>query len=1018
MIPEQQLIQNIIETLDNEQVERNPVVEEYAERYAELCQDIVTRLQRCAEYLDRGMRSEAVHEATGAPSLLQLVEVVRFPDLRKWANLVTDLELAPFPQIPTDIVERLRQECAIEEGLAPLLKEYRRFVYQGDQPGSIRVLRRLREQDPQNPSWPQNLKPLEEAQLSVLAEAAAAALTAQDLPRLQEIYDDLTHPQRLVPAPADLLERVKDALFAERRTASRLQATEIAQRLRAALSAADRGAVAAGLADWERLSADPAFAADARASATATEARSAHEGWERERLAAESFRAALTEVQDLLRSGNASAQELSTRLESLRQTGGQMPESLQAEVRAALDVLAARRLRRRRLIGGSVTALCLLALGVAGVTLWRLNTQSRRRLLLTEMTAQLEGKEYDRLQANLAALKSRDPQFYGSGDVRHLATAVEEALQKRAETGRQFQAVLAQLALIRDGGYQAGEEQIQALLAEARQLAQDESADRSVNAWQSAWENWRRRRRGEADAELGRVTALAQRVLDQKRQHPFSTFADEGKALADLEPALRDAKPLLAVAATETANAFNSVSVEVDGWRREFEQRRDGARRQEVRLQELRDQIDRALPDLTQYNALLQQITKEFPEAPEAAPYRRVLTQIDAWIKAEALRSYTLARLPPGPEAEGRLRELLAADTTRGSVWEADLKAAVAWLDLNQAVRERVPTLAVTRDDSLRVQVLSYRPVGTEPWKQLYHPKPLLSKKDTDAQGEFRIYWGMVYYSEADDQVPFLVHTSKAFPGGLTTRLYDIREESREQDNIVPQGKFLYGFVAEAMEAPELDVHLLHGIQSAIGEPGMEPVPRAWVLKRLVHLLAENYADSIPESLAMATALRDIDTEVPWMNPRHPKTIAAGQQAEAVLKALPEVGPIVNRLQAGRALLAASLSRQIHSVGWLRRGRDGALVPVFPAAGDGPVWILLGGSPGTAPSFKVAGTRSADGELVFKPGLEREVFEGQILFAPGDGRVTRDLCADLVPKEFRGQVRRPEAWPVNDWIAN
>jgi hypothetical protein len=1018
MIPEQQLIQSIVELIDNDQLERNPVVEEFAEQYAELCQDIVTRLQRCAEYLDRGMRSEAVHEATGAPSLLQLVEVVRFPELRKWANVVADLGLAAFPQIPPEIVERLRQECAVEAGLAPLLKEYRRLVYQGDQPGSIRVLRQLRERDPQNPSWPQNLKPLEEARLPALIDAAEAALAAQDLKRLQELYEDLTHPQRLVAAPGALLERLQDALFAERRAAARLQSTEIAQRLRAALGNGDRAAVAAGLAEWDRLSAEVAFAPDPRPSAALAEARAAHADWERERLAEESFRAALAEVQELLQSGQAPAAELESRLDTLRQTGRQMPESLQAAVRTAVAEIAARRRRRRRLIALTVTVFCLATVTAAGLTLWRTSTQTRRRTQLTAMTALLEGKDYDRLKASLETLKSRDPGLYGSAEVRRLVTAVEEALQRKADSSRQFQDALAQLARVRDDGYQTAEEQIQTLLAAARQVAQDEAADRAVNTWQSSWEEWRRRRRNEAGSELERVTALARRVIEEKRQRPFSAFADEEKALAGIEPALRDAKPLLAAAATEAANAFSSICVEVEGWRREFEQRRGETRQKEGRLLELREQIGKALPDLVQYRTLLQQFTKEFPEATETATYQRVLTQLEAWTKAEALRTFELPRFPPGPEVEQRLRELGAAEATRGSVWEADLKAAVAWLDLNETVRQRLPTLAVTKDDSLRLLVLSYRPVGSEAWRLLYHPKALLSKKETDAQGEFTVRWGLVYFSSADDQVPFLIHTSKAFPDGFTTRQYEIRQEARAQDSVVPHGRFLYGFVAEGAEAPELDVHLLHGIQSVVGDPGIEPVPRAWVLKRLVHLLAEHYADSIPESLTMAAAVRDIDTEVPWMNPRHPKTITAAQQSETVLKTLPEVGPIVNRLQAGRALLAASLSRKVACIGWLRLGRDGTLVPEFTAPTDSAVWILAAGNPEVPPVFKVAGTRSAAGALVFKPGLEREAFAGQILFAPGDGRDGREVLDGAVPKEFHEQMRRPAAWPINDWTAN
>jgi len=354
----------------------------------------------------------------------------------------------------------------------------------------------------------------------------------------------------------------------------------------------------------------------------------------------------------------------------------------------------------------------------------------------------------------------------------------------------------------------------------------------------------------------------------------------------------------------------------------------------------------------------------------------------------------------------------------RGSVWEADLKSCVAYLDLNEAARQRLPMLAVTKDDSLRLLVAHYRPVGTTEWRPLYHPKPLMSKKETDAHGEYVVYWGLVYHTAAEDQVPVLIHTSKAFPEGFSTRQYDVQMEPRPQDNMVSHGRFLYSFVAEAVDAPELDVYLLNGIQSVVGDPGLEPIPRAWVLKRLVHLLAELYADSIPESLALVEKVRDLDTDAPWMNPRHPKVVEAGRHIAEALGDFPSMGPIINRVQANRAVLAASLSRQVRCVGWMKRGRDGAPVPFFPAAAAGPVWMLAVGSPGVPPAFKVAGVRAADGTLVLKPGLEREVFEGQVLFAPGDGKISRDLADGIVPKELREQVRRPDSWPANDWVAN
>ncbi|NLF19120.1 MAG: hypothetical protein GX595_17975, partial [Lentisphaerae bacterium] len=1008
----------IVEAMENGALERTPVLEEYAAQYAELCLDIVTRLQRCADYLERGMRSEAVHEATSPPALLDLVEVVRFPELRKWGNVVVDLDLTSFPQIPMEIVERLRQECATEEGLAPLLKEYRRLVYQGDRANSIRVLRELRQRDPLNPSWPQNLKPLEEATLPGILREVDAALAAQDRRRLRELDQELRHPQRAAPVPAEVLSRVSDALLAERRASTRLAATEIAQRLRAALGRDDPSGLAEGLAAWDALAAEEGFDPDARARATADEARASHAAWTQEQAAAAAFAAGLDELRGLLRQERPAEAAIRQHLEALRQTGRSVPDEVRDAVREALAAGVRRRARRRRLAGAVVAAAVLVILAGTGVTLWRLQVARSRRLLLTEMSAQLEAREFDRLKAALEALRQRDPAFYGSAEVRHLATSTEEALRRKADLDRQFQAAMAQLSRLRDGGYQASDEAIQALLAEARQVAPDEPADRAVGAWQQSWDDWRRRRRAEAEDHLNRTIALARRWLDERRQRPFPTFADEERALAQVEPAWREAGTALAGAGTEVATAFTAVGVELDAWRRDLDQRRGSAREAEERQQALRTEIARALPDLRHYRTLLEQFVRDFPSAAEVPAYQRVLNHLDAWTRVEALSAFQLPRLPPGRDGERRLRETAAAELVQGSVWEADLKAAVTCLDLNEAARQRLPSLAVTTDDSLRLLVTRYRAVGSEAWRSLYHPKPLLSRKDTDAQGEFILYWGQVYYSEADDHIPVLMHTSKAFPTGLSTRLYEIRQEARLQDNLVPQARWLYSFVAEGAEAEEVDVHLLHGIEAALGEPGLEPVPRAWLVKRLVHLLADVFGDRLPESRVWAEHLRDLETDVPWMNPRHPAVVAAAERILPALAEFPAVAPAVTRAQVGRAVLAASLSRQVACVGWLQRRPDGALVPSFLAAGEGPVWVLSVGNPGVPPSFLVAGTRLADGTMVAKPGLERELFEGQVLFAPRDGKASRDLAAGLIPRELREQVPRPASWPSNDWVTN
>ena len=123
MTPEKQVIQQIAERLQQDNRRKDPVLEDIAEQYAALCAGINQRLLKCREFLDKGMRSEAVHEAGVAPALIEMVEAANFKDLQKWRKLCEDLDLFRCQPLHLEIVERLRGELAKEEALAPLLNQ-------------------------------------------------------------------------------------------------------------------------------------------------------------------------------------------------------------------------------------------------------------------------------------------------------------------------------------------------------------------------------------------------------------------------------------------------------------------------------------------------------------------------------------------------------------------------------------------------------------------------------------------------------------------------------------------------------------------------------------------------------------------------------------------------------------------------------------------------------------------------------------------------------------------------------
>src|SRR5215510_7754447 len=70
-----------------------------AAAYADACKEANRRLRRCEEFLQKGLRSEAIHLAQTEPDLLDLVAVLDFPERSQWEELLLTYGLPAPPQL-------------------------------------------------------------------------------------------------------------------------------------------------------------------------------------------------------------------------------------------------------------------------------------------------------------------------------------------------------------------------------------------------------------------------------------------------------------------------------------------------------------------------------------------------------------------------------------------------------------------------------------------------------------------------------------------------------------------------------------------------------------------------------------------------------------------------------------------------------------------------------------------------------------------------------------------------------
>lgn len=225
-----------------------------AQAYARLCREANERLRRCADYLRRGMRSEAVHLAECQPKLLPIVDALRIPDFAAWAKACVAHGLAPPPELLTDSLPQLEAAAEIEERLRPLAERYRVLsLAKAPLRDRMEVLFPLHEKDPGNPVWVENLRTLGSARFKQLRGEAQAAYKSRDLPALESMSAEILAQAGHMEVPDDLRRGVERAVGLLRLDRAKEELRPLLVQLQAARKANDYDRASAVLKQWQSI---------------------------------------------------------------------------------------------------------------------------------------------------------------------------------------------------------------------------------------------------------------------------------------------------------------------------------------------------------------------------------------------------------------------------------------------------------------------------------------------------------------------------------------------------------------------------------------------------------------------------------------------------------------------------------------------------------------------------------------------------------------------------------------------
>ncbi|MBR4220114.1 MAG: hypothetical protein IKR81_03095 [Victivallales bacterium] len=1019
MTPEQSLVQQIQQTLNAEQLERNPNLEDLALQFAELCIAANNRLANCADFISKGRRSEAVHEAHNLPDLLQLADLMEFEGIKKWRNLCSDMELAVAPALNAENLEKLRAAVNAEEGLAPLLKDYRRCVYQGDHRGCIVLLRKIIALDSENPSWKDNLRPLEEEALPELVQQAEKALASGNHVRLKTLFEELDAPHRVVKAPDELMARIKRELLSERAEDVKREAYDLLAKLRPAITASDGTLVEALLEKSTAIEQNDAFLDRPETwDSTLAEAREMLDLQSRRRAKQEDFLKAIDELQAMLARGGYTEMELRHEWERLLAWELPVSDMLRKQVEEIFADIRARKRRKVRIATIASVSVVIILLAVGGIVAFikakQLNTNS-----MVYQVEYLWGEEkYGELEAYLANLSQSNPDILHIPKVEDISRQLQEYKKTVAKHKEALNFAMDNLNTIRSSKYDgATVEEILQLLKDAELAAKqlsDDAALARIKAWRSGWEDWKERRGLQANSKIKEAVATISAALDEQKRSPFHDFEDEREKIQSLTTVANDARPYLVLGDEVERQRFVDVQERLSTWEREFDQRYKSFMSVSSELEKLRGAIPAAIMDLARYKSLMERYVEIAPDMDTLKKeYKEVLKDFACYEGAMLRASATLVTVPPTADMAMELKKQLDVKgegiALKGSVWEADVQEALHFYSLHMDLKRKLNNLMNANPELFNLFYVKYRRKGEEDWRKLYSPRPLMSGADKE-DATVKLYWGEVFFADSPQSKPIRVHTKDAFPDRLSSKDYDIEMHLRKEDNRCEYAKYLLRFISEGSESKNMPVYLLNGVQQLLDDNKIEPVLRALLIKRIMALLVDGLGDVIPEVVKMSRDFAQVPTDVPWMNPDHPDVKAAERKLKEVVKSTIRPADIIARLKLHCNLLESVLNCKVRCVGSCVQNKDGRLEFDLRGGNYSELWGCFVSAPGVAPHFSVV---SKDGRTVL-PGNADACHFAMPLFAPAPGYATSDILDALkLDGDTARGMRFPKAWPRN-----
>ncbi len=972
MVDYQRVVDEIRSFLQSVDQTNSDHLRELAAEYAEACKEANRRLRRCDEFLQKGLRSEAIHLAQAEPVLLDMVATLDFPELDTWREITVSYGLPAAPRLSLATAEALNEAYTVVQPLEHLLRKHRLLALtRAPLPERMTVMRQIAALDGSNPVWTEDLRELEKVRIRQLEQEVEAALHNQDNQTLERAFGEIRSAPWVSNPPVQLIQRVEYL----NQQANQQRVREALQVLEAEIHAA----VAAYDVDRVRRLRDRWNAEALRGNISLEDpiwgrVASAFDwlGEQEKRRAEERRHQSVLHKLEAALSDGAPPQELEKLYRAAVAYAGALPEPLEQRYHDRLRLLKRAQGRRWR----RNLALCLLAgLVLGGIAVYLVHEsmqESKIREAAQNLRSIRDAGQWDLAMQELERINAQGPRISQAPVIVQLRAQIMAEVEREQRRAATFKQAVedARTAPLDD---RAKEEQ-------AKGLALHLEEQKTIRALIQSREEQRKQQQDQREQGFLKRAHDLDAQLNELRQKPADALV--GPKVDALLNELDQAITLLARDAPLVDPKYHDLPA---GLRDSLTAIRDTIRRHQQEGQSTSGLTAalRAPEGAAEYARALEQYVKQFPGSPRAKNFQLALKEKPLWLASRAwsrlLRPYEdhplKLKFADAGELAGKLR---AFQNDQGSSFY-DPALARAYLQYLEALVQQDEGNAKSAAHELRalfdrnyirnVWALVEQDRDGEQTRTYYLAEDPADKlKEAREEGLDLIGIHHLSGLEGKDAVKnvFLARVTKTFRAP--------QSKLAEMVHRMPKN-----FADPTWEAGTLK--LAQAIREA---PDIDPVLQLSLLDQVLALAARGSSPLAQalEPYRQKIKQANVDLNVPWLNPVSDSASRSRPKARRVVEQLPSFQTAGDTAAAKKQELGQALARSRRELaGWLAWEKDAGWQCRSPAplTGDLTLGVVY---PGTdqAVIWKPVG-KLVNGKATFTDPQDSALLEGRLLFA-------------------------------------